>query len=282
MLPLAAWRLSYLQDMVDDMLVAALGDVHGRWREAAGLVVSACAQAGADPGDLAMILQVGDAEPLRSEEELAMVHGPAKYRRLGDFPDVMSGDIVMPAPVYFIAGNHEPFAALDADGGLAGGGGEWGPGVTYLGRAGAATVDGLRIGFLSGVFGESTLGRSGDGRLQHRTGKHATHYTVEEYEAALAAVTAGVDVLMTHDWPSGITDSPGHFGEIGDARVRTLVESSGAILSLHGHMHYARRAVIGSTEVACLAIVGSYSSDPLAPVGLWDIDRTGRQATRIV
>jgi len=80
----------------------------------------------------------------------------------------------------------------------------------------------------------------------------------------------------------GITQRTGNFGEVGDERVRALIESSGALLSLHGHMHFAHRATVGTTEVACLAIVGSYSSDPFASVGLWDIDPVGRAVKRLV
>jgi len=265
---------------IDRMLIAALGDVHGRWREAADLVVSACSEANVDPKDLAMILQAGDAEPLRSEAEIGQVPGPAKYRRQGDFPEVLSGEILMPAPLYFIAGNHEPFSALDADGGLIDGRGAWGPRVTYLGRAGAVTIDGLRIGFLSGIYGESTYLKSADGALRHRTGKHASHYTAQELEQAQQAVRPGADILLTHDWPSGITDDTGRYGEIGDPRVRTLIESSGALLSIHGHMHVAHRAMIHRTQVACLAIVGSRSPDPLTAVGIWTID-PGQSAGRL-
>ena len=264
------------------MLIAALGDVHGQWRQAAGLVISACAQAGVEPADLAMILQVGDAEPLRSEAEIAQVPGPKHYRKLGDFPEVVSGDIVMAAPLYFIAGNHEPFESLDADGGLIQGHGDLAPNVTYLGRAGVVTIDGLRIGFLSGIYGEATYRRSREGTLERRVGKHAVHYTAQEYDDALSAVQPGVDVLLTHDWPSGIAEKTGYFGEVGDERVRALIELSGALLSLHGHMHFAHRATIGVTEVACLTIVSSYSSDPFASVGLWDINPVARKANRLV
>ena len=267
-------------DTIGLVLIAALGDVHGRWREAADLVLAACVAAGVSPHDVSMILQTGDAEPLRSEAEIGQVPGPAKYRRLGDFPDVLSGTITMPAPLYFIAGNHEPFAALDSDGGLVTGHGEWRPSVTYLGRAGAVTIDGLRVGFLSGIYGESTYLRSADG-VQSRRGKHASHYTKQDFDQAQSAVHEGVDVLITHDWPSGITDELGRYGEIGDPRIRTLIESSGAMLSLHGHMHIARRALIGRTQVACLAIVGGTSPDPLSAVGIWNIDHAGRSAGRL-
>ena len=264
------------------MLIAALGDVHGRWREAADLVVAACDQAGVDPGDLSLILQAGDAEPLRSEAEITQVPGRTIYRQQGDFPEVLSGDILMPAPLYFIAGNHEPFADLDADGGLITGHGAWGPGVTYLGRAGAVTIEGLRIGFLSGIYGESTFLRSAAGNLRRRTGKHAAHYTAQELDRVQSAVREGVDVLITHDWPAGITDEIGRYDDIGDPNIRTLIETSGAMLSIHGHLHVARRTVIHRTQVACLAIVGSDDTDPLAAVGVWNIDHAGRSAGRLV
>ncbi|MCL2483405.1 MAG: hypothetical protein FWF43_08365 [Propionibacteriaceae bacterium] len=66
------------------MLIAALGDVHGKWREAMALVESACSHAGVTTTELTAILQVGDAEPLRNKNEAAQVIDPAKYRKLGD------------------------------------------------------------------------------------------------------------------------------------------------------------------------------------------------------
>jgi hypothetical protein len=85
---------------------------------------------GVESSGLAAIFQVGDAEPQRTEGEAAQVPGPAKYRKLGDFAEVVSGEIAVPVPLYFIAGNHQPFGTLDADGGLVEGRGQWGPNVT--------------------------------------------------------------------------------------------------------------------------------------------------------
>jgi len=78
----------------------------------------------------------------------------------GDFTDVASGGILAPAASYFIAGNHEPLAALDADGGPIEGAGRWAPDVTYFGRAGVANTAGLRVGFLSGIYGKRPYGLS--------------------------------------------------------------------------------------------------------------------------
>jgi hypothetical protein len=252
------------------VIIAALGDVHGKWREAMALIDAACAAAGIASRELAAVFQVGDAEPQRDEAEAAQVPGPAKYRKLGDFAGVVSGEITVPAPLHFIAGNHEPFAALDADGGLAEGRGGWGPNVTYLGRAGLAEIAGLRVGFLSGIYGEGTFRRALEGTLRSRASKRAAHYLPSEFETVRSAMASGVDVLLTHDWPTGVGDVD-HFGPTGDERVRALIEDSQPLLSLHGHMHRPASAVVGSTQVECLAIVGYRSGDPAGAVRLWDI-----------
>ena len=59
----------------------------------------------------------------------------------------------MPRPFYFIGGNNEDFEGLHAlpDGG------EVVPGVQYLGRVGAATIAGVRVGWLSGIYAPKWL-----------------------------------------------------------------------------------------------------------------------------
>ena len=87
----------------------AIGDVHGNWTRVIEAIQSATDILGHSPD---MVLQVGDAEALRSEAEMAMVAGPPKYKWLGEFQLLQPGDLA--CPVYFIAGNHEPYEALDA------------------------------------------------------------------------------------------------------------------------------------------------------------------------
>lgn len=260
------------------MFIAALGDVHGEWGQAVTLVAWACAEVGIATSDLAAIFQVGDAEALRSEDEVAQVPGPSKYRKLGDFPQVLDGTITVPAPLFFIAGNHEPFAALDADGGLAAGRGRWGPGVTYLGRAGATTIDGLRVGFLSGIWGERRS--EPQPKPRRRTGREAAYYTASELATTLRATEQGrFDVLITHDWPTGLPVD--RADTVGDTHVRRLVETSRATLSLHGHLHRRHRDQIGATEVACLAKVGRRDQNPLDAVGIWQVTPGDPSAQRL-
>ncbi|MCL2091869.1 MAG: metallophosphoesterase [Micrococcales bacterium] len=261
------------------MLIAALGDVHGQWREAVTLVEWACAEAGVAASDLAAVFQVGDAEALRDETQVAQVPGPAKYRRLGDFPRVLDGTVVVPAPLFFVAGNHEPFAALDADGGLVAGHGRWGPDVTYLGRAGAVTVAGLRVGFLSGIARETTASPSPKARSRDQ--RAAAYYSTEELASTRRATQQGrFDVLITHNWPSGLDSA--RTRHQGDPNLRDLIVRSRPALSLHGHMHVAHREQIGGTEVACLAKVGFRYANPLDAVGIWQIAPGETPARRLV
>ncbi|MDR1185976.1 MAG: metallophosphoesterase [Bifidobacteriaceae bacterium] len=263
------------------MLIAGIGDVHGHWRQALALVESACAKAGVAPTDLSAILQVGDAEAQRTEAEAEQVPGPPKYRKLGDFHEVMSGEIVFPVPLCFIAGNHEPFPALDADGGLSAGAGQWGPNVTYLGRAGVVDIEGLRVAFLSGIYGERTFRWAAAGEPRAAGGKRAGHYTPDELDKVREALAEGADLLITHDWPYGVADRS-RFGVPGDQNVRALIDQYQPLASLHGHMHRPCSAVFGKTQVECLAIVGYHSGDPLSAVGVWDVDPAARTIGRIV
>lgn len=65
-----------------ECLVLGIGDVHGHWADVIAAIDAATGAAGRKPD---VVLQVGDAEPLRSEEDLAGTHVPAKYRSMGDF-----------------------------------------------------------------------------------------------------------------------------------------------------------------------------------------------------
>ena len=105
-------------------------------------------------GRIGFVLAVGDVEPNRDEDDNRGIVGAARYRKVGDFPQVVGGEITLGAPLYFIAGNHDPYPALERVGP-----GEWAPGVWWLGRAGViswscpAFVDSFRFGGLEGSWG---------------------------------------------------------------------------------------------------------------------------------
>jgi Icc-related predicted phosphoesterase len=73
-----------------------------------------------------------------------------------------------------------------------------------------------------------------------------------------------VDVLLLHDWPSGLVTrgAPDPFAGtgirpwfVGNAHARALIEALAPRLALCGHLHTAYRGAIGTTSVRCLASV---------------------------
>ena len=45
----------------------------------------------------------------RECENHLWVVGPPRYRKVGDFPRVVAGEVTLGSPLYFIAGNHDPY-----------------------------------------------------------------------------------------------------------------------------------------------------------------------------
>ncbi|MFF5207579.1 metallophosphoesterase [Streptosporangium sp. NPDC000396] len=226
--------------------VLVVGDIHGEFE----LLAEWSESVRQAHGPLDAILAVGDVEPNRDEAEAAGVHGPAKYRKVGDFPLVHEGLLDLGAPLYFIGGNHEPWPALDDAGP-----GRWSDGTYFLGRSGVADVAGLRVAFLSGIHSPRVTDVPGTRR---KTIKERTYYTAEELErVGRAARRAGqIDILLTHDWPSGIA-GPHRGSPVGRPELRALSERVRARWHFCGHMHRPHRAVIGPTEIVCLGHIRS-------------------------
>jgi len=122
---------------------AVVGDVHGQFRSMVNLVQGW----EAEHGTVDFVLQVGDLEPHRNEEDLSTMAAPSKHRRLGDFDEVVSGDVPLPWPVYFIGGNHEPYGWLEEHPE----GFELCRNLHYLGRAGVTRIGPLRVAAVSGI-----------------------------------------------------------------------------------------------------------------------------------
>ncbi|MCE9670157.1 metallophosphoesterase [Myxococcus stipitatus] len=248
----------------DTLFFAAVGDVHGHMDRMVRDLQDWSRKA---RQSLAFVLQVGDFEPHRDEADLATMAAPARYKRLGDFAAYHQRRRRFPWPVYFIGGNHEPHGHLDATPD----GFEVAPDCHYLGRVGIRELHGVRVVGLSGVHDEAAFTRRRPplSRLGSVSNKDFTYFTEEDVERAMEAGTA--DVLLLHDWPSGVIaaeDGADFLGrrrspsreEVGNPYARLLVDALRPRLVLCGHLHRAYRGWVEHAEdvrsrVCCLSSV---------------------------
>lgn len=233
-----------MPSLLPELRVVVLGDVHGAFRAAIADVKAAQR----DLGTADIVLCVGDVEANRNARDAAGVAtGRGHKRWVGEFPQVLDGRLEFPAPFMFIGGEHEPWQALDVRGP-----GELARNVSFLGRAGVKEIGGLRVGFLSGVYGEISHRDLGD-----RWGRDERCCYVE---AELIALRRGakrkgkVDVLLTHDWPSGL------LGDLGDDQIRDLTHTLAPQLHVCGHHHLRVSGVSNGVPVEALAEVGTAGS----------------------
>lgn len=219
--------------------VAFLGDIHGAWDVAVNELTKITKKF-AQP---AFAVAVGDSEPYRSEEDMAGSSSPPQHRTLGTYPDVVAGRLSLPCPVYFIGGNHDPYLALETEGA-----GTWGPNTHYLGRAGATEIHGVRVGFLSGIFSPAQYQAVGDrvAAPGRKNLKRLTYYT--EGEIARLRACGKVDLLVTHDWPTGVPDAR----YPGDPILRSLHDDLSPSLHVAGHNHFTQRVMIGDVQFNAL------------------------------
>lgn len=241
-----------------DVFFAAVGDVHGHFYTMLGLLQAWQSKTGLS---LAFVLQVGDCEPHRHEEDVATMDAPSRYRKVGDFPDFWGDRAVFPQPFWFIGGNHEPHGFLEQ----MPQGGKLVPNCHYLGRVGATTLEGLKIVGLSGIYHpEQFRGyRPSLSQLPFRSPKDYIGFT--ESEVAIALEYQQTDILLLHDWPAGIfqPENPKElqgYENVGNEYASLVAEALQPQLLLCGHMHRRYRTQMPwpsgrLTQVCCLANV---------------------------
>ena len=124
------------------MLVFA-ADLHGEWLELYNRL----------PTETKAIFVCGDAEPIRSEQDLELIPDPKKYLKPGNFCIFWEKSRV-PVPTYVLLGNHEPYLWLhpyEKEGPK-----ELIPNFWILGRSGVIELCGVKIAYLSRVFSPKT------------------------------------------------------------------------------------------------------------------------------
>lgn len=135
---------------------------------------------------------------------------PAVDRRggHGDVADVWAAFADRFAWVAGVAGNHDDVVGVPRLGD-----------TVHLLDGDVVEIDGLRIGGVGGIIGESR--------------KPGRRPAADQLRAIGRVIAGGVDVLVMHEGPHGGDGQPGH------AAIRDAVEAGGVGLTICGHAHWA-------------------------------------------
>ncbi|CUG07271.1 Hypothetical protein, putative [Bodo saltans] len=184
------------------------------------------------------LLCCGDFQSIRNKEDMQSMAVPDKYKTYGDFVKYYRGEKRVPVLTLFIGGNHEASNLLAEEYY----GGYVSEGIFYLGHSSVVTVCGVRIGSLSGIYkGRDYTRPYPTVPYDHQSMRDAYHVRGFELEKLhrYAAVfhkqqqqqveqqqqdvegentktpeapaqtktkqPHAVDIMLSHDWPVGIT-----------------------------------------------------------------------------
>ena len=235
--------------MSDTALIVGVGDIHGRFHRV-GTWLDTLEHALGRPLDA--VLAVGDVEAFATADDHR--RKAAKRTMPAEFAAFARGESRMPRPFYFIGGNNEDFESLHA----MREGGEVAPGVHYLGRVGRATIAGVQVGWLSGIYAPKWLDTALQAPTTAATRKQAGYFRRGELERLRGE--RQIDLLLTHEWPRGLFARPP--GKpvrpwMGNPLTRELVDEVQPPWLLCGHSHERFAATLHhpgglQTRVACL------------------------------
>ncbi len=251
------------------MIAAMVGDTHGNLKEMWRMALGWQEQTGSE---LDFIFQVGDFGVFPDEERLdhpsrkyAERHGQSIESAVGDFPYLLTGEVTVPVPTYFIRGNHEDqkfLLDLEREAGsyrlrhpI-----EVVPNLFYVPDGCIFEVEGLRIAGWGGAWGAKTweMGYWSAERLN--SPRRLNHLTRDVFERL---IRQRFDVLVTHDGPTGIGLRGALHGEKnlpseeltttseeggGVPYIRELIETSGCQYSFSGHWHEPHQVRVGGSN----------------------------------
>ncbi len=235
--------------MSDTALIVGVGDIHGRfhrvhtWLDGLERALGRAVDA---------VLAVGDVEAFAEADDHR--RKAAKRTMPAEFAAFARGEVRMLRPFYFIGGNNEDFESLHD----LSEGGEVAPGVHYLGRVGAATIAGIRVGWLSGIYAPKWLDTPLQAPTTAATRKQAGYFRRPEVDRIRAE--RQVDLLLAHEWPRGLfARTPGKPVRpwMGNPLTRALVDEVQPQWLFCGHSHERFAATLhhpggGQTRVVCL------------------------------
>jgi lariat debranching enzyme len=201
------------------MRILVTGCLHGAWEP----VIQTADNLISHGNHIDLIIVMGDAQTMRNSGDLDSFHCPRKYRQLGTFPKLLNGELTPPCLILVIGGNHEAcdfLHQLPFGGWLA-------PRVFFLGRAASVRFGSLTISGLSGIFKNADFWRPVDESFPLRSVSDmlsAVHYRYFSFFQLMAL--SGTDVMLSHDWPSGVAAA--HGGAFLRTRKRYIVDDDAA------------------------------------------------------
>jgi lariat debranching enzyme len=230
------------------LLTAFVGDIHGRFHRVQEWLAALESSRGRR---LDLSFAVGDVEAFRSADDHR--RKAAKRAMPAEFAEYADGKRALHRPMYFIGGNNEDFEALHP----MQGGGSFGE-LHYLGRAGVATLEGLRVAYLSGIYAPKHFKTPLIEPKTRETQKRAGYF--RESEVLSLGGKGPVDVLLTHEWPKGlVVRKKGvpplrayRFPWIGNPVTPMLIDSLKPKWVLCGHSHVPFAATSAGSRVSCL------------------------------
>jgi predicted phosphodiesterase len=207
-----------------------------------------------------LVLAVGDVEAFRRADDHR--RKAAKRAMPAEFAAYADGSRRMKRPLYFIGGNNEDFEALhDHPEGF-----DLAPNVHYLGRAGLQQLQGLRVGYLSGIHAPRFFDQPLKRPTSLDTAKQAGYFRAPEVERI--SNLRDVDLFLVHEWPRGIVQRARDEGLpssrplpsywIGNPITRRLVDTIRPRWVLCGHSHKGFAVSLGGegsrpvSRIACL------------------------------
>ena len=211
-----------------------------------------------------LVLCTGDFECMISKNDLNYLSCPPKYKHMGDFYKYYEGYLPTPYTTIFIGGNHEASNILNDHFY----GGYICDKIYYLGRSGVVKYKGVRIAGVSGIFNVYDYKKGYYERNLLEKGNMKSVFHVREFDIVkLAHLTGSVDVMVSHDWPSGVVDVrdvdkvSGYNCDLKNELIHNELGSYGnEYLLKHikpkrwicGHMHYYYTNKVNGVDVCCL------------------------------
>ncbi|CAO1298097.1 unnamed protein product [Diamesa tonsa] len=148
-----------------------------------------------------LLICCGDFQSNRNLADLQCMAVPKKYLDMCSFYKYYSGEKVAPILTIFIGGNHESSNFLQE----LGYGGWVAPNIYYLGYAGVITVNGIRIGGISGIFKGYNFNKGHFEMAPYDENNKKSVYHIRSLEVfRLKQLSPDIDIMLSHDWPANI------------------------------------------------------------------------------